>query len=317
MVPDRWYIVLESRELPSGRPVGATRLGEAMVFWRDASGAVHATSDRCAHRGASLALGKVVDGCVECPFHGFRFDGSGACTKIPANGTRRAPPAAMRVRAWPVREEHGFVWLWWGEAREELPPVPWFAEIDDRFVWDGFADDWNTHYTRAVENQLDFTHLPFVHQNTIGASVPEALDVVTEIDGDRIRASYDPASYDAKGFYVELIAPSLWRNQLTDGVFVVAAFVPVDEGRTRLYLRLYQRHFTVPGLGWAACWAANLFNRYVLWQDKRVVLTQEPRVVGDGEHDVLVASDAPIAAWRRWQKQNGPSGGARIRVVGE
>lgn len=316
MVQDRWYVVLESSEV--GRaPLGVTRMGEAMVFWRDASGAVRATSDRCPHRGASLALGKVKDGCVECPFHGFRFDGGGACTRIPANGTKKAPPPSMRVRAWEVREQNGFVWLWWGEARAELPPVPWFEELDERYAWAGFSDDWDTHWTRAVENQLDFTHLPFVHQTTIGASLPEELAVRTEVDGDRIVATYDPSTYDAKGFFVELVAPNLWRNRLAEGVYAVAAFVPVDERRTRLYLRFYQNHLTLPGLGWLGCQVANLFNRVVLAQDKRVVLTQEPRKVGDGELDVLVASDAPIAAWRRWQAQHGPHGGARVRVVGE
>lgn len=315
MVQDRWYVVLESAEVGAA-PLALTRFGEAMVFWRDASGALRATSDRCPHRGAALSLGKVKAGCIECPFHGFRFDGEGACTHIPANG-KRPPPPNMRVRAWELREEQGFVWLWWGEPRAEYPPLPWFEELDARYVHAGFAQDWATHWTRAVENQLDFTHLPFVHRSTIGGGVPEELIVNTEVDGDRIRATYDPSTYDAKGFFVELSAPNLWRNRLADGVFVVAAFVPVDDRRTRLYLRLYQKHLTLPFLGRAACQLGNLFNRVVLAQDERVVLSQQPRVVGEGVADVLVASDGPIAAWRRWQAQNGPRGGARVRAVGE
>ena len=186
LVRNRWYVILESHEVPSGRPLGVTRLGMPLVLWRDSAGVLRCVSDRCPHRGAALSLGRVVDGCVECPFHGFRFDGAGACTQIPANGTDKPIPSAMRTPASEVREANGFVWLWYGETpsadRPALPDLPWFPEIDDRYVYASFADDWDTHYTRAVENQLDFTHLPFVHATTIGKSVPHRLDVLTTVD---------------------------------------------------------------------------------------------------------------------------------------
>jgi len=305
MVPDRWYVILEAREGPRGsRPIGVVRLGQRLVLWRDAQGALCCAGDDCPHRGAALSLGRVVEGCVECPFHGFRFDSHGQCTAIPAHGEDRPIPRSMRTRTFPVREEHGFVWLWFGEPRETLPDVPWFQELDDRYVQAGFADDWGTHYTRAVENQLDFTHLPFAHRSTIGRGVPERLEVQTEVDGDRILVRYDPRTYDAGDFMVELIAPNLWRNRLGPGVWAVAAFVPVDAEHTRLYLRFYQRYLTLPGLGWLVCQAANLFNRVILRQDKRIVLTQRPRETDLRMGEILLPSDRPIIEWRRWRERN-------------
>lgn len=304
--PDRWYVVLLASELPRDRPVGVTRLGHRLVFWRGPDGAPRAALDDCPHRGAALSLGRVVDGCVECPFHGFRFDATGACTLIPANGADGPIPKAMRTRAFPVVERAGYLWLWYGEPPEALPPVPWFEELDHGYAHHTFADDWDTHLTRAVENQLDFTHLPFAHRTTIGRGLPGRLDVLVEAEGDRIKVRYDPATYDAKGFFVELVAPNLWRNRLADGVWVVAVFAPVDAGRTRLYLRFYQRFLTVPLLGTFACWASNLFNRYVLWQDKRIVLTQEPRETALRMGEVLVPSDRPIVAYRRWLDAHPP-----------
>ena len=304
MVTERWYIILEAAELPPDRPLGVTRLGERLVLWRH-GGAIHATSDRCPHRGASLAMGKVQGGCIACPFHGFEFDGDGKCTRIPEYGANRKPPAAMRTRSYPVREAHGFVWLWWGVVPDTIPEIPWFAELDSSYVWHGFSDDWDTHYTRAVENQLDFTHLPFVHHNSIGRGLPQALGVITESEGDRLKISYDPATYDAKGFFVELIAPNLWRNRLAPGIWAVAAFVPVEGNQTRLYLRFYQNHLRLPLLGWLMCYVANVVNRRILRQDKDVVLAQLPREVDHDIREVLVASDAPIAIWRRWLRTNG------------
>ena len=61
MIRNLWYAVLESKEIPKNEPVGFTRLGERMIFWRDEAGVAHCFFDKCAHRGASLALGDIVD----------------------------------------------------------------------------------------------------------------------------------------------------------------------------------------------------------------------------------------------------------------
>ena len=302
MVPDRWYIILESRELPKGKPLGVKRLGHRMAVWRDGEGVLRATGDDCPHRGAALSAGKLVNGCIACPFHGFQFNGQGACTHIPAHGPEGPIPPKMRVPSWPVAEAQGFVWLWYGQG--EPGPLPWFEDIDDTFAFHTLTDDWDTHYTRAIENQLDFTHLPFAHHNSIGRGVSEKLGVLTEVDGDRIVVRYDPTTYDAKDFFVELWAPNLWRNRLSDGVWVIAAFVPVDANRTRLYLRFYQRFVTLPGLGWLICWVSNLFNRRVLDQDKRIVLTQEPRETALRMNEVLLPSDRPIIEFRKWRERH-------------
>jgi phenylpropionate dioxygenase-like ring-hydroxylating dioxygenase large terminal subunit len=84
MIPNHWYAILESSEVKPGKPVGVTRLGEKLVLWRDAKGQVTCMADLCPHRGVALSIGKLMGDCVECPFHGFRFDPSGRCTLIPA-----------------------------------------------------------------------------------------------------------------------------------------------------------------------------------------------------------------------------------------
>jgi len=304
MVRDRWYVVLAVSELPAKGPLGVTRLGERLVLWRDRAGVLHCVGDVCPHRGAALSAGRVVDDCVECPFHGFQFDGSGACTVLPAHGTGPRPiPANMRSPRHIVREHQGFVYLWTGSAEPGpgFEEVPWFEELDDSFEWDGFTDDWATHYTRAIENQLDFTHLPFAHRTTIGRAVPGRLEVITEVDGDRMRITYDPATYDAKGFFVKFHLPNLWLNRLAPGIFALMAFAPVDEANTRIYVRFYQRKMAIPGAAWAVAWVGNLFNRYILGQDKRIVLTQRPVRTDLGMRERLVPSDRPILELRKWR----------------
>ena len=60
MIPDQWYAVLSSGQAKPGRPLGVTRLGEKLVFWRDRQGQVHTLRDFCPHRGVALSSGKVV-----------------------------------------------------------------------------------------------------------------------------------------------------------------------------------------------------------------------------------------------------------------
>ena len=113
MIRNQWYVVLESDEVKA-QPVGVTRLGEKMVFWRDQAGKVCSAVDRCPHRGVALSVGKIKDGHLQCPFHGFEYDASGKCVLIPANGRNGVIPNAMRLNSYPTYEAHGLIWLWWG-----------------------------------------------------------------------------------------------------------------------------------------------------------------------------------------------------------
>ncbi|MCX6072528.1 MAG: aromatic ring-hydroxylating dioxygenase subunit alpha, partial [Chloroflexi bacterium] len=130
MIPNQWYAVLESNEVPRGRPVGVTRLGERLVFWRTSAGDPVCLRDVCPHRGAALSLGRLQHNTIGCPFHGFTYDPSGRCMLIPANGRAAAVPKAFQVAAYPARDAHGFIWIWLGEAARATPEVPWFESID-------------------------------------------------------------------------------------------------------------------------------------------------------------------------------------------
>jgi len=301
LVRDRWYIILDADEVPRGRALGVTRLGVPLALWRDSQGVVRATSDVCPHRGASLSQGPVHGDDLACPFHGFRFRGDGACTAIPAQGT---VPTGYGVHAYAAREAHGFVWLWWGDATAELPPIPWFDDLlAPRWRWRAgrLVDDWKIHWTRVVENQLDFIHLPYVHATSIGRFVLPETVVATESDGDRLRATVT----NQPNTIIDFVAPNLWRNQLGKNGYGLAAFVPVDEGTTRTYIRYYQADVPWPVLSWLYGTVMGYANRWIFGQDRAVVTRQPqgPAYLGNGEK--LIAADAPIIWFRRWLSDNG------------
>src|SRR5271163_1777376 len=111
-----WYPIAASSAVVRRRPIGVKRFGESLVLWRADDGRAVCMPDRCTHRSAALSLGKIRDGCLECPYHGLRFDASGRCVLIPANGIGAPVPDGFDLPTVNVREEHGIVWHWYGEG---------------------------------------------------------------------------------------------------------------------------------------------------------------------------------------------------------
>jgi nitrite reductase/ring-hydroxylating ferredoxin subunit len=144
-----WYVALPSRDLKR-RPTPLTLFGRELVAWRAGDGRPVLMPRFCPHMGASLAHGRIVDGLLECPFHGWRFDGSGACVQIP--GSDRIPAAAHR-QPYPTVERYGYVWAWYGS------PAPMFA-LPELPALDGsrcrrFADTTTIPVRRILEGTYD------------------------------------------------------------------------------------------------------------------------------------------------------------------
>jgi phenylpropionate dioxygenase-like ring-hydroxylating dioxygenase large terminal subunit len=315
MIPNQWYILMESKQVKE-RPVGVTRMGQKLVFWRDGSGRVSCLRDKCPHRGVELSKGQVVNGHIQCPFHGFEYDTSGQAVHIPANGRNAPVPKVFRAHSYPTHEAHGFIWVWWGDdPPDDLAPPRFFDDIGASFTYKTVYDPWRAHYSRVIENQLDVVHLPFIHHNTIGRGGRTVVDGpgIEWVDEDRFFVYVYNRTDDGtpprkpdevpiphpSGFRLEFIFPNLWQNRISDDVRVVAAFVPVDEEHTLLYLRFYQRFLTVPLLRDLVTWAAMPFNVLVAHQDRRVVETHQPQPSGLRIGEKMIQGDRPIVEYRR------------------
>jgi phenylpropionate dioxygenase-like ring-hydroxylating dioxygenase large terminal subunit len=317
MIPNQWYAVLESNEVPAGKPVGVTRMGEKLVFWRDTQGRLVCQRDKCAHRGAALSKGKITDDCIECPFHGLQYDATGRCQLIPANGKNTPVPERFRVHTYSTDEAHGLVWLWWGEPRSDLPPLPFFEDLDDGFTYATFRDHWTVHYSRAIENQLDVMHLPFVHHNTIGRGGRTLVDgPLNKLEDTKLRVwiynrvddgtpARKPQDIPEPHFppFVNFNFPNIWQLRIQDNQRIFVAFAPIDDSNTMLYVRFYQRFVRAPILSNFVNWLGSLGNRVIVRQDKRVVITQEPKKTALKMGENLVQGDRPIVAYRQRREQ--------------
>ena len=315
MIANQWYVVLESRQVKPGKPLGVLRMAEKLVFWREPQGEVVCLRDLCAHRGAALSHGAVLDGSIQCPFHGIRYDVKGRARLIPANGKNAPVPERFRVHAYPTHEAHGLIWIWWGDRPPaNLAPPPFFGDIDQSFTYSSVKDPWSVHYSRAIENQLDVVHLPFVHYNTIGRGnrtlvngpviewVHEDLMFVyvhNQVDTGQKPLREEEITGPCGPFHLEFQFPNLWQNHLSEQARIVVAFVPVDHGQTLLYLRFYQKLLRWPLLRHLFTRLATPSNLYILHQDRRVVTTQRPQRSDLHIGEKLIQGDRPIVEYRR------------------
>ena len=314
MIRNQWYGILDSKDVKSKKPIGVTRLGEKLVFWRSENGRVNCIFDKCCHRGASLSAGKIVHDKMACPFHGFQYDASGKVTLIPANGKNAPIPERFKVNAYQVEEKYGLIWLWFGEFTDELPEIPFFKELRDGFSYGGFSEMWPVHYTRAVENQLDVVHLPFVHTSSIGRGNKTLVNgpvvkwnenlmtfyVNNIVDDGKVQPlkPNEIKNYE-KLFSLQFQMPNLWQNVISADLRIVAIFVPIDEEHTQIYLRFYQKFMKVPVLKQLVNKMSNISNKYILHQDRRVVLAQIPKKTEFKMSENLIQGDAPIIEYRK------------------
>ena len=159
-----WYPVILTKDLEN-TPKIIRILSLDFAVFRDSQGRAQVLSNVCPHRGGSLGGGKIKGDHLQCPYHGWQFDGTGQCQKIPSLGKDARLPARARVDAYPVREKYGIVFAFLGDLPEDQRPpmleVPEYDQEGWRPSWMNFQIPY--HYERSVENGLDPAHNEFVH----------------------------------------------------------------------------------------------------------------------------------------------------------
>ncbi len=265
-VRDSWYVACESRALRR-KPLAAELLGHRLVLFRDARGAASALLDRCSHRNVPLSMGRVCEGEVECPYHGWRFDSEGRCTHVPGllDEDRQAGAAGRSVPRLHTMERAGYVWVYSTLGVEptcEPFEIP-FAE-DRHYTTVRHVQDFEGSVHAVAENALDVPHTAFVHRGLFrSGGEKRSIDVEVTRHADRVEAEYigEPRPDGVIGrvlspgggvvrhwdrFFLPCIAQV--EYQLGDESHVVAttALTPLAEHRTRMFASVSFR-MPVPG----------------------------------------------------------------------
>ncbi|MCF8567450.1 Rieske 2Fe-2S domain-containing protein [Alicyclobacillus tolerans] len=185
MIKKAWYAVGPSDFIVQ-EPRKVTVHGMDYVMYRDESGEVHAFDAYCPHRGCDLALGTVENEEMICPFHGWRFNAEGNCTRVPANRDGSKPPGGSDLIAYYTLEKAGLIWVYTYPQKHlnDKPELSIFPEIESEgWIFAPLQATWNAHFTRTVESVLDISHLPFVHPDTSGT------DIIPVVEGPEFSVS--------------------------------------------------------------------------------------------------------------------------------
>lgn len=320
-----WYPVCLSTELTPAAPVKAQILMLPFVAFRDAAGQAHVLSDTCVHRGGSLSRGKVVNGNMACPYHGWQFDGSGRCALIPSLGAGANIPARAKVDSYPVIERYGIVFAFLGDLPEaERPPpcpVPEYGQPGWRASMVTFVLD--AYYERSVENGLDPVHNEFVHvlQGNIKFK-PDRMNVSGDdwsttvfvqmdppkkgtVKLENLRDDRDPDNFSASSghFGVNAVITRICLSK--DNVLVQYLFEqPVDDSHTRIFF-LNMRNCMVEEANDARIQEINMA---IADEDIGVITRLNPvRTPETSTKEILVVGDEGIGRYRKhlndWERR--------------
>lgn len=236
-----WTPVVAAKRL-GRKPLRIVVAGEPVVLFRGRANAIGALMDRCPHRGVALSLGRVGDdGCLECPFHGWRFATSGENRFVPLNPDAKRD--LLGATALPARQLGDLVWIYTAPGADApVEPVAPEGLTAPGLARTYVERDWKCHWTRAMENMLDSPHLPFVHRRTIGRAYRRLMTSQSSMEisweetaaGGRARASLDGAENAA---FLEFFRPNIMALVIPipgRHLRIHALVVPAEDGRTRL-----------------------------------------------------------------------------------
>ncbi len=304
------------------QPLRTVLLGVPVVLWRDGTGAARALHDVCIHRGTALSLGRVLDGELMCPYHGWRYGADGRCRAIPQLPDPSRVPGKARVAAYHCVERYGLVWVALEEPRWPLPEVP---ELEGAEEWQAVPCGpyaWAADASRQVENFTDFGHFPWVHPGLLGdPSRPVVPGHTVEIDGPVLRyevvrpeapnsdefpvfANEQTATPERRSRYqlhlpYTIVLRLGWGGER--GMVYFFASQPIGEEACAGYLvigRNYDRDQPVRVL--------QDFEDTIFEQDRRMVESQRPeKVPFDLADEMHLKFDAVAVAYRRAMRQQG------------
>jgi phenylpropionate dioxygenase-like ring-hydroxylating dioxygenase large terminal subunit len=261
-VREHWFPVAFSEDVTNDKPYGINLLGEPVVLYRDGENRINCVIDKCPHRSAPLSEGKMVDGKLECLYHGWQFTTGGKCAKVPQakKGSNMANIICAKTKA--VHEELGFIWVYAGQASnanvEQIPRNLLHETLKPGWAYFQACVDADLDWTLLVDNLLDFAHIDFTHDGSIGnrkdasyVDVQEVKDAIynkLHADAFSFKVSRPEAATEAKknGPTQTFVPPCHVKLEIEFGggkrFHQYFAVIPTAPGKMRLIYR-FSRNF--------------------------------------------------------------------------
>lgn len=168
-IQNAWYASAWDHELTADGMLARKILGKSLLLFRTSEGKVAVLRDRCSHRFAPLSLGRREGDCVRCMYHGLVFDADGKCVEEPG---RKGVSPNTDVPHYPAVERHKLVWVWMGDPAKADPDLIPDCHQHESPEWASIPRyaSFKANYLLVLDNLLDFSHLSYVHENSLGGS---------------------------------------------------------------------------------------------------------------------------------------------------
>ncbi|WVZ55450.1 hypothetical protein U9M48_006110 [Paspalum notatum var. saurae] len=378
---DHWYPVSLVEDLDPSRPTPFQLLNRDLVIWKDPnSGEWVALDDRCPHRLAPLSVwlllrtlprllcalrlcparisssfrlilnrwqeGRIDEtGCLQCSYHGWSFDGSGACTRIPQ--AMPEGPEARAVRSpkacatkFPTLVSQGLLFVWpdvngWEKAAATKPPMLPKEFDDPAFSTVTIQRDLFYGYDTLMENVSDPSHIEFAHHKVTGRrDRGRPLTFKMESSGawgysgansgnPRITATFEAPCYALNKIEIDTKLPIFGDQKWV--IWICSFNIPMAPGKTRSIVCSARNffQFTMPGKAWWQLvprwyehWTSNLVydgDMIVLQGQEKIFLAASKESNADVNQQYTKITFTPtqadrfVLAFRTWLRKFGNS----------
>lgn len=230
-----WYVAAWDHEVLGDTLLERTLLGESVLLYRTQEGEPVAMDNKCCHRLAPLHMGRKEGDCVRCMYHGLKYDPTGRCVEMPGQDVI---PAKFRQRVYPTVQSRHWIWIWMGDpakADESLIPNTFSMEHPEWRYAPTYLH-FKANFLYICDNLLDFSHLSYVHEKTLGGTtnIAEAKPNITRLaNGVRVSRPIRntvPAPFHARlGSFKGNVDRWFDYDFLAPGILLLASGIkPVD-----------------------------------------------------------------------------------------
>ena len=187
-----WYIFAESAELKKDKPLKRKILGENLVGFRDKNGKAIILLDYCLHRSGKLSEGWIENGCLVCPFHGWKYNNEAKVCRIPAEGNEsKLLKKDLKAKKFLVEEKQGYIYVCLSE--QVLPQnkpfdYPYYQNTNWATV--RFKNLFENNVINCVENFIDVPHTVFVHTGIFRSEKGQKIEAIIESKNGKVYINY-------------------------------------------------------------------------------------------------------------------------------
>ncbi|HEY9694642.1 MAG TPA: aromatic ring-hydroxylating dioxygenase subunit alpha [Oculatellaceae cyanobacterium] len=217
---DFWYVVALSRELKPNQVLSRTVLGEWLAIFRGDDGKSVALRDRCMHRNSRLSRGKVCQGNLQCPYHGWVYDKNGKVVAVPAEGNNFKMLDSRQAKLYQTKEQDGYVYVrLTDQPSEEFDPfiMPYYGEPGWETV--RVINRFHNNVTNCAENFIDIPHTASVHPGVFRTPRKQKLEMTVERRNGSVLVDYRNETTNL-GWYTRFLNPKGDEIKHTDSFYM-------------------------------------------------------------------------------------------------